>query len=59
MFNTGVTQRNSSRILLNLIKSLKAPPPNVHAVNIHIFFLVHQLWLLLGSILVPLPYLFG
>ena len=34
-------------------------PPNVHAVNIHIFSLIHQLRLPLALFFVPLLYLFG
>ena len=41
---------NVQRILL---------PPNVVAVNIHIFSLVHQLRLLFTLTFAPLPYLFG
>ena len=34
-------------------------PPNVPAINIHIFSLAHQLRLLLTLTFVPLPYLFS
>ena len=62
-----VTQANISRVLLNLFKRLifvmfrdsSSPPPNVPAVNIHIFSLVHQLPLILTLTFVPLSYLFG
>ena len=57
---------NICRVLLNLTKRLifamfkdSLLPPNVHAVNSHIFSLVHKLRLLLALTFVPLPYLFG
>ena len=34
-------------------------PLNVHAVNIHIFYLVYQSQLFLTLTFIPLPYLFG
>ena len=70
MLKTPVTLVNISRVLLNLIVTLLnlinnrnfqilPLPLNVHAVNIYIFPLVHQLRLLLTLAFVPLPYLFG
>ena len=41
------------------IKSKKTSSPNVHAGNIRISSLVHQLQLLLALTFVPLPYPFG
>ena len=70
MRKTRVTLVNISRVLLNLIVTLLnlinncnfqilPLPLNVHAVNIYIFPLVHQLRLLLTLAFVPLLYLFG
>ena len=63
MLKTGVILENISRALLNLGKGLMfvifKGSSNVHAVNIHIFSLVHQLPLLLVLNLVPLPDVFG
>ena len=70
MLKTRVTLVNISRVLLNLIVTLlnlihncnfQILPLslNVHAVNIYIFPLVHQLRLLLTLAFVPLLYLFG
>ena len=59
MLKTRLTLENIPRILLNLIKRLiflmykDSSPPNVHAVNIHIFLLVYQLRLLLALTLFP------
>ena len=52
MLKNWVTLGDISLVLLNLIKkihiySVHTPSPNVHAVNIHIFSLFHQLQLLL------------
>ena len=35
-----------------------SPQKNAHALNIHVFFLVHQLRVLLALSFVSLPYLF-
>ena len=64
MLKTRVIMENICRVLLNLTKRCinfqrLLLPPNVHAVNSHIFSLVHQLRLLLALTFVPLPYLFG
>ena len=67
MLKTRITLRNFSLVLLNLIKRLilylqclkTPPPPNVRAMNIHIFSLVHQFRLILALTCFPLPYLFG
>ena len=70
MLKTQVTLVNISRVLLNLIGTLLNLINNcnfqilllslsVHAVNIYIFLLVHQLRLLLTLAFVPLPNLFG
>ena len=70
MLKTQVTLVNISPVLLNLIGTLLNLINNcnfqilllslsVHAVNIYIFLLVHQLRLLLNLAFVPLPYLFG
>ena len=67
MLKTPVTLRNICRVLLNLIKRLimrticnvqRLPsPPNVHALNIHISSLFHQLRLPLALTFVFLPYM--
>ena len=63
MLKTRVTLRDISRVLLNLINICHVLrlllPPNVYAVNIYIFSLVHQLRLLPTLTFVPLPHLFG
>ena len=67
MLKTRITLRSFSLVLLNLIKRLilylqclkTPPPPNVRAMNIHIFSLVHQFRLILALTFFPLPYLFG
>ena len=66
MLKNPVTQGSISRVLLNLTKRLMfvmfqrlLVRLNVHAVNIYIFSLVHQLRLLLILNFVPLHYLFG
>ena len=66
MLKTRVTLGNISRVLLNLFKRLILVnvqrlllPPDVPAVNIHIFSLIYQLQLILTLTLVPFPYLLG
>ena len=64
MLKTQVKLGNVALVLINLIKRFifvmfKLLPPNVHAVNIHIFSLVYQLQLLLTLTFVPSRYLFG
>ena len=66
MLKNPVTLGSISRVLLNLTKRLMfvmfqrlLVRLNVHAVNIYIFSLVHQLRLLLILNFVPLHYLFG
>ena len=65
MFKTRVILEKISFALLNLFNRLifvmfkDYSPPYVHAVNIHIFSLVHQLRLILTLTFVSLPYLFG
>ena len=66
MLKNPVTPGSISRVLLNLTKRLMfvmfqrlLVRLNVHAVNIYIFSLVHQLRLLLTLNFVPLHYLFG
>ena len=64
MLKTLVAMGNISRDLLNLIKILilvmfKDSSPSQFLRSYHIFFLVHQLRLLLTLTFVSLPYLFG
>ena len=54
MLKTRVTLGNISLVLVNLIKRFIFAMFNVHAVNIHIFSLVYQLWLRLALTFVPL-----
>ena len=58
MLKTRVTLGNISLVLVNLIKRFIFAMFNVHAVNIHIFSLVYQLWLRLALTFVPLLQLF-
>ena len=59
MLKSRVPLENISRVLLNLIKRWifvmfkNASPPNVHAVNSHVFSLDHQLRLVLALTLFP------
>ena len=63
MLKTGEILENISRALLNLGKGLMfvifKDSANFHAVNIHIFSLVHQLQLLLVLNFVFLSHVFG
>ena len=60
MLKTWVTLGKISHLIKSNQKTqicnIQTPSPNVHAVNIHIFSLVHQLQLLLALTFVPLPY---
>ena len=66
MLKTWVKLGNISLLSINLIKRLifvmfkhSFPSQRFHTVSIHIFSLVHQLWLFLALTFVPLPYLLG